>query len=75
MNGKRAKDFRRKARRLQGKIIAESVKETLSEPWPKRFKTGVYIATGGRMWVATVVTWLFVLFVAINSWQAWRWIH
>lgn len=55
MSQRRSKAIRRTVRKNQDRILVESLANTLKEPWPQRLQTGVYIATGGKIWVARLV--------------------
>lgn len=69
MRGKKVKAIERKVRQRKSRVVAESIENTLDEPWPIRVRTGVYIASGGKMWVAKGFTWLLVLATLWNVWQ------
>ena len=69
MSQKKVKQHRRIARKMRTLHVAEAIESTLNEPWTKRLQTGVYIASGGKMWVARFVVWATIALTAWNIYQ------
>ena len=69
MSERRVKAIRRTIRKNQARLLAESLRNTLREDWQTRLRTGVYIASGGHMWVARLFVWLITIIMAYNLYQ------
>ena len=69
MSERKAKAIRRTIRKNQTKLLAQSLSNTLRENWQMRLRTGVYIASGGKMWFARVVVWCVTIILAYNLYQ------